>query len=93
MRVLEQVMAWAHARGENAFFACEGATSIFIRPGYKFLASNALITNFHLPRSTLLLLVSAIAGRERILRAYHEAINERYRFFSYGDASFLEIDQ
>lgn len=91
MRVLEHVMQQAHARGHHQFFACNEATSIFIRPGYRFLASSALITNFHLPKSTLLLLVSAVAGRERILRAYQEAIAQRYRFFSYGDASFLEI--
>lgn len=91
MRVLEQVMQWAKRDGGNEFFPCEGNTAIFIRPGYQFLASDALITNFHVPRSTLLLLVSAIAGREQILHAYQEAIARRYRFFSYGDACFLEI--
>jgi S-adenosylmethionine:tRNA ribosyltransferase-isomerase len=61
-----------------------------IYPGYQWRVVDALITNFHLPKSTLLMLVSAFAGRERILAAYAEAIRERYRFFSYGDATFLE---
>lgn len=65
-------------------------TRLFITPGYKFNTIDALITNFHLPKSTLVMLVSAIAGRERILEAYRHAIAERYRFFSYGDAMFLE---
>lgn len=91
MRVVEQVMQWAKRDSGHEFFPCEGRTQIFIRPGYKFLGSDALITNFHLPRSTLLLLISAVAGRERVLRAYQEAIECRYRFFSYGDACFLEI--
>lgn len=65
------------------------ATNLMIAPGYQFRAVDALITNFHLPRSTLLLLVSALVGRERLLAAYGEAIRERYRFFSYGDAMFL----
>ena len=69
--------------------AASGATSIFIRPGYTFQVIDALLTNFHLPRSTLLMLVSALAGRERILDAYREAVRQRYRFFSYGDAMFL----
>ncbi len=64
-------------------------TDIFIYPGYKFKAVDALITNFHLPESTLLMLVSAFAGRERVLTAYEEAIRERYRFFSFGDAMLL----
>jgi S-adenosylmethionine:tRNA ribosyltransferase-isomerase len=66
-----------------------GRTSIFISPGYRFLAVDALLTNFHLPRSTLLCLVSAFAGREHVLAAYREAVRERYRFFSYGDAMLL----
>ena len=65
------------------------STKIFIYPGYKFKIVDALITNFHLPKSTLLMLVSAFAGREFILRAYREAVNERYRFFSFGDAMFI----
>lgn len=65
-------------------------TDIFIRPGYRFGAVDALITNFHLPQSTLLVLVSAFAGRERMLAAYAEAVRERYRFFSFGDAMLIE---
>ena len=67
----------------------EGATDIFIRPGFPFRASDALVTNFHLPRSTLMMLVAAFLGPERILRAYAHAVAARYRFFSYGDASLL----
>ncbi|HBP69018.1 MAG TPA: tRNA preQ1(34) S-adenosylmethionine ribosyltransferase-isomerase QueA, partial [Alcanivorax sp.] len=70
--------------------AGESETDIFIYPGYRFRQVDALVTNFHLPRSTLLMLVSAFAGRERVLAAYEEAIRERYRFFSYGDAMFIE---
>ncbi len=66
-----------------------GWTNIFIYPGYKFKCIDALITNFHLPESTLIMLVSALAGRENILRAYDEAIRERYRFFSFGDATII----
>lgn len=66
-----------------------GTTSIFIHPPYQFRRTNALLTNFHLPKSTLLMLVSALAGRELILEAYHEAVKERYRFFSYGDCMFI----
>ena len=65
-------------------------TSIFIYPGYKFKVVDALITNFHLPKSTLIMLVSALAGRENVLRAYEEAVKEKYRFFSFGDAMFIE---
>jgi S-adenosylmethionine:tRNA ribosyltransferase-isomerase len=68
---------------------CRGETGLFIVPGYEFRAADALITNFHLPRSTLLMLVSAFAGREFILRAYNEALNRDYRFLSYGDAMFI----
>ena len=68
----------------------EGDTKIFIYPGYKFKCLNALITNFHLPQSTLLMLVSALAGREYILNAYEEAVKEKYRFFSFGDAMFIK---
>lgn len=66
-----------------------GDTSIFIYPGYRFKAMDALITNFHLPESTLLMLVSALAGRDNVLRAYREAVKEQYRFFSFGDAMFI----
>ena len=70
--------------------AGSGSTRIFITPGYRFLVVDALLTNFHLPQSTLLLLVCAFAGRGRVLAAYREAIAEGYRFFSYGDAMFCE---
>ena len=66
-----------------------GETDIFISPGFKFQIVGALLTNFHLPQSSLLMLVSAFAGRERILTAYRHAIQARYRFFSYGDCMFL----
>jgi S-adenosylmethionine:tRNA ribosyltransferase-isomerase len=68
----------------------EGETDLFIYPGFRFRVVKRLLTNFHLPRSTLLMLVSAFAGKERILEAYHHAIHERYRFFSYGDAMLIE---
>ena len=67
----------------------EGTTNLFIYPGYKFKVIDALITNFHLPRSTLIMLVSAFAGRERILNAYKEAVKKNYRFYSYGDAMLI----
>ncbi|AIQ43180.1 tRNA preQ1(34) S-adenosylmethionine ribosyltransferase-isomerase QueA [Paenibacillus sp. FSL R7-0297] len=69
--------------------ASSGWTDIFIYPGYEFTVVNALITNFHLPKSTLVMLVSALAGREHILAAYEEAIKQQYRFFSFGDAMFI----
>lgn len=67
-----------------------GDTDIFIYPGYSFKVIDALITNFHLPKSTLVMLVSALAGKEKILNAYQEAVNEKYRFFSFGDAMFIQ---
>ena len=69
---------------------CEGDTQIFIYPGYKFKCIDGLITNFHLPQSTLLMLVSALAGKDYIMNAYNEAVKERYRFFSFGDAMFIK---
>ena len=75
--------------GDGTVSAGSGDTGIFIYPGYKFKACDCLITNFHLPESTLLMLVSAFSSREIILNAYEEAIKERYRFFSFGDAMFL----
>ncbi len=78
------------ATDENGILkAGSGWTEIFIYPGYKFKILDCLITNFHLPESTLVMLVSALAGREHILNAYQEAIKERYRFFSFGDAMFI----
>lgn len=79
------------AADENGHLeAKSGWTQIFIYPGYKFKVLDCLITNFHLPESTLVMLVSALAGRENILNAYQEAIKERYRFFSFGDAMFIK---
>ena len=76
--------------GEDGIFcAASRWTDIFIYPGYRFRAMDALITNFHLPESTLVMLVSAFAGREHVLHAYEEAVKERYRFFSFGDAMFI----
>ncbi len=85
MRLLESA-----AGADGRFAPYLGETDIFITPGYEFRAVDALLTNFHLPRSTLLMLVSAFSGRERILAAYAHAIAAGYRFYSYGDATFLE---
>lgn len=79
------------ASDENGMLKeCSGWTDIFIYPGYRFKVIDCLITNFHLPQSTLVMLVSALAGREHVLNAYKEAVEERYRFFSFGDAMFIE---
>lgn len=83
-RTLEGVFA-----KHNDLIADSGNTDIFIYPGFKFKVIDALITNFHLPESTLLMLISALAGREEILRIYKHAVEERYRFFSFGDAMFI----
>ena len=77
------------AGSDGTLSPSSGWTNIFIRPGYRFKVLDALITNFHLPESTLIMLVSALAGRERVLDAYAEAVRERYRFFSFGDAMFI----
>ncbi|MFT4113201.1 tRNA preQ1(34) S-adenosylmethionine ribosyltransferase-isomerase QueA [Silvibacterium sp.] len=77
------------ARQGEEFTPHAGSTNIFISPGFTFRAANALLTNFHLPQSTLLMLVSALAGRDHVLAAYRHAVAERYRFFSYGDCMFL----
>lgn len=79
-----------NAAAHRRITAGEGTTGIFIRPGFSFRVVDAMITNFHLPQSTLLVLVSAFAGRERMLAAYREAVELRYRFFSFGDAMLLE---
>ena len=84
-RTLETIM-----NKYNKFVECSGNTDIFIYPGYKFLAIDGLITNFHLPKSTLVMLVSAFSKKEYILNAYKEAINNKYRFFSFGDAMFIK---
>jgi S-adenosylmethionine:tRNA ribosyltransferase-isomerase len=83
LRILET----AASKGEVRAF--RGETNIFITPGYQFQAIDALMTNFHLPKSTLFMLVSALMGRERMQEAYAHAISEKYRFFSFGDASLL----
>ena len=83
-RTLESV-----AKEDGTIPACSGWTQIFIYPGYKFKAIDCLITNFHLPESTLVMLVSALAGREHVLHAYEQAVKEKYRFFSFGDAMFI----
>ena len=77
------------ANPDGTMDAKSGWTNIFIYPGYKFKCMDALVTNFHLPESTLVMLVSAFAGREHVLNAYAEAVRERYRFFSFGDAMFI----
>lgn len=75
---------------DNGFKETSGWTDIFIYPGYKFKAIDAQITNFHLPKSTLIMLVSAFAGKENIMNAYNEAVKEKYRFFSFGDSMFIK---
>ena len=70
--------------------AAEGTADLFIYPGFEFKIVGAMLTNFHLPQSTLLMLVSAFAGRENVLRAYQHAVAARYRFYSYGDCMFIE---
>jgi len=84
-RTLETIM-----NKYEKFTACNGFTDIFIYPGYEFKAINSLITNFHLPKSTLIMLISALAGKEKILNAYKEAVDNKYRFFSFGDSMFIK---
>jgi S-adenosylmethionine:tRNA ribosyltransferase-isomerase len=79
----------AAAAAGGTIAAGSGWCELFIYPGYRFRAVDGIITNFHLPKSTLLMLVSAFAGRERILKAYREAVAARYRFYSYGDAMLI----
>jgi S-adenosylmethionine:tRNA ribosyltransferase-isomerase len=83
VRVLETVASGPKIK------AATGATSLFVKPGYKFKAVDAMITNFHLPKSTLLALVAAFAGLENILTTYQHAVEQRYRFYSYGDAMLI----
>ncbi|AHF10155.1 MULTISPECIES: tRNA preQ1(34) S-adenosylmethionine ribosyltransferase-isomerase QueA [Dehalobacter] len=89
VRTLESAAGLCQDASGNVLSETEGWTDIFIYPGYQFKIVDALITNFHFPRSTLLMLVSAFAGREMILEAYQTAVREKYRFFSFGDAMFL----
>ena len=83
-RVLESV-----ADDKGNLKSCSGNTNLFIYPGYKFKIVDCLLTNFHLPKSTLLMLISAFAGKEKIMKAYQEAVQEKYRFYSYGDAMLI----
>lgn len=85
VRTLETIM-----NKYNTFKACNGFTDIFIYPGYQFKAIDRLITNFHLPKSTLIMLVSALAGKDNVLNAYKEAVDEKYRFFSFGDSMIIK---
>ena len=87
-RVLESI-----ADNDGMVKAQEGDTGIFIYPGYKFKCIDNLITNFHLPESTLIMLVSALAGKENIMKAYNEAVKEKYRFFSFGDSMYINIKE
>jgi S-adenosylmethionine:tRNA ribosyltransferase-isomerase len=93
VRALESAAGGCAPEGEacawQAVSAYSGPTDLFIYPGYRFRVVDAMVTNFHLPRSTLLMLVSAFAGRDLIFQAYHQAIEKRYRFFSFGDAMLL----
>lgn len=84
-RVLETV-----ADSNGHFKMQSGNTKIFIYPGYKFHGIDALLTNFHLPKSTLIMLISALAGKENVLNAYKHAVKEKYRFFSFGDCMFIK---
>jgi S-adenosylmethionine:tRNA ribosyltransferase-isomerase len=88
VRSLETAAANSGAHA-SAIEPYRGVTRMFIRPGHRFRAVDALLTNFHLPESTLLMLCSALVGREALLAAYAHAVRARYRFFSYGDAMFL----
>lgn len=85
VRTLETV-ALGHG---GAVVAAEGDSSLFIYPPYRFLVTDVMLTNFHLPQSTLIMMVSALAGRDKIMAAYREAVRERYRFFSYGDCMLI----
>ncbi|MGD0732482.1 MAG: tRNA preQ1(34) S-adenosylmethionine ribosyltransferase-isomerase QueA [Terracidiphilus sp.] len=89
VRTLESAEAAALQAGDNELKPHSGVTEIFISPGFEFRLVDALLTNFHLPQSSLLMLVSAFAGRERVLAAYAHAVREKYRFFSYGDCMFV----
>ncbi len=85
VRTLETIMSLY-----GTFKECSGNTEIFIYPGYEFKAIDALVTNFHLPKSTLVMLVSALAGKDKIMKAYEEAVKNKYRFFSFGDSMFIK---
>ena len=84
VRTLESVM-----KKYGEIKECTGETDIFISPGFEFQVVDSLITNFHLPKSTLMMLISALVNRETVLKVYEEAIKEKYRFFSFGDSMFI----
>jgi S-adenosylmethionine:tRNA ribosyltransferase-isomerase len=85
-----RTLEYAAQQGGGEVRAGSGEANLFIYPGYKFRVVQALLTNFHLPQSTLLMLVCALGGRENVLRAYEHAVEQRYRFYSYGDCMFVE---
>jgi S-adenosylmethionine:tRNA ribosyltransferase-isomerase len=85
-----RTLEYAAQLGQGSVLPGSGKASLFIYPGYEFQVVKALLTNFHLPQSTLLMLVSAFGGKENVLRAYHHAVSQRYRFYSYGDCMFVE---
>jgi S-adenosylmethionine:tRNA ribosyltransferase-isomerase len=85
-----RTLEYAAQQGAGEVRAGEGEANLFIYPGYKFQVVGALLTNFHLPQSTLLMLVCALGGRENVLRAYEHAVRRRYRFYSYGDCMLVE---
>ena len=89
VRLLEQAAIHAELKGSEELLPSSGWTELYILPGYRFRLVDAMITNFHLPRTTLLMLVSAFVGREQLLRAYQEAIAREYRFYSFGDATLI----
>jgi len=87
VRTLEHV---ANLAGDGSLQAGSGEADIFIRPGFEFRVVGSLLTNFHLPQSTLLMLVCALAGKDRVMAAYRHAVEQKYRFYSYGDCMFVE---
>ena len=89
-RTVESAAFFDEDAGTYQIKSGAGSTDIFIYPGYEFKIVDSLITNFHLPKSTLLMLISALYDREKILKIYEEAVREKYRFFSYGDAMFIK---
>ena len=85
-----RTLEYAAQQGAGEIRAASGEANLFVYPGYKFRIVNALLTNFHLPQSTLLMLVCALGGKENIMRAYNHAVAHRYRFYSYGDCMFVD---
>ena len=86
----DELEDWAKRTGEDGLEPATGEADLFIYPGYRFALVEGLLTNFHLPQSTLLMLVCGFAGREAVLEAYEHAVREKYRFYSYGDCMFIE---